>query len=161
MKQKDAWCKMLQLHSALKQLFRQPRDHFHWKEHTQFARIKSFLDFVAYCCKYCNMLQRLIAGCNCRNRPLEQTELQENWMKRTFKNDYAEAQNWSEYHVVFYYTMLQACKNRMLERYNLRAVTSGELEYISGKDKQKYFRLSHSALGFRPSAWSPMQNTLT
>ena len=48
---------MLQLQSALKRLFRQTWDHFHWKERTQFARKQSFLDLlrivasIAGCCK--------------------------------------------------------------------------------------------------------------
>ena len=51
------YCNMLQLPAALKRLFRQTWDHFHWKERTQFARIQSFLDLlhvtasIARCCK--------------------------------------------------------------------------------------------------------------
>ena len=42
-----------------------------------------FFDFVAYCCKCCKMLQSLIAGCNCRNRNLEQIGQRKIWMIST------------------------------------------------------------------------------
>ena len=75
---------MLQLESALKRLFRKTWDHFHWKERARLARIQ-FFDFVAYCCKCCKMLQSLIAGCNCRNRHLEQIGQRKIWMIRTLQ----------------------------------------------------------------------------
>ena len=66
-KDKIVHCKMLRLQSALNRLFRQTWDHFHWKERARIARVESFFDFVAHCCKCCKMLQSLIAGCKCRN----------------------------------------------------------------------------------------------
>ena len=66
-------CKMLQLQSALKRLFRQTWDHFHWKERTQFARIQSFLDLlhitasIARCCK--GLMQVATVKTDFQNRP--------------------------------------------------------------------------------------------